>query len=563
MRGVSIQSGTLPPSGPLRLADKLLIGLFLAAIVAPLIDGWLRPSAERAMQAEHRRPNPKPVFELKAAALTEYPRQFNQWYGDSFGLRDKLVRAHNIFQWFGLGVSPTSTLVLGKDNWVEFTWFNTIAVYRGVAPLEPAELEDWRALLEYRRDWLAKRGIAYLFALAPVKAEIYPEKLPARFDRVGPTRRTQLMQYMREHSNVDVLDFTQRLSEERRNDGARDDEVYYRLGVHWTDRGILVGYQELIRHLQQRFPGMQPWSRADFVLQPAPDGGDSWAWRLYMEDLLPQHPFDLVPIRKRAARFVPDPDAGEARHRYEFVNENSGLPNCMVLGDSFSEPMSEFLAENFAHTLGYRNISIDAKTVEQDDPDVVIQLFNERCLVSQDPRNLLERARAELGPLDADVPPKPDRTQIVRLDPPTQFAAASDVRLSVDLSQNGPMLDAYGKSEIRRAERNDEGGLVIETHGATDGFYLPLFDFPASGVALLALDIESPTATALGVLDSVESAGDTSEAKARREVQLPAGRSKLIFDVVHRGPRCRLIVHPGRLPGRFILHSVEVRAAAN
>src|SRR5690349_15101376 len=163
---VSIQRGTQLPQGPGRTADKLLIALFLAAIVVPLLDGWLRPSSERTFVAEHRRPNPKPVLKLDLATLTDYPRKFNAWYGDTFGLRDKLVRLHNEFKWFVLGVSPTSTLVLGEGDWVEFTWFNTIPVYRGVAGFEERELEDWRALLEYRRDWLAKRGIAYLFAIA-------------------------------------------------------------------------------------------------------------------------------------------------------------------------------------------------------------------------------------------------------------------------------------------------------------------------------------------------------------------------------------------------------------
>jgi hypothetical protein len=515
------------------------------------------------MVAEHRRPNPRPVLELNVAALTAYPKQFNAWYGDTFGLRDKLVRLHNEFKWFVLGVSPTSTLILGLDNWVEFTWFNTIPVYRGVAGFETRELEDWRALLEYRRDWFEKRGIAYMFALAPVKAEVYPEKLPARFDRVGPTRRQQFFEHMRAHSDVEVIDFTPRLIEERRNDKAADDEVYYRLGVHWTDRGILAGYQELIRHIALRFPNLSAWSRTDFDLQPAPDSGDTWAWRLYMEDLLPQHPFDLVAVRKKASRFIPDPDAGEGRHRYEYVNQDSELPNCMLLGDSFSEPMSEFLAENFSHTLGYRNVSIDAKTVEQDDPDVVLQVFNERCLVSQDPRNLLARAKAELGPLDAPVQPRAGRRPFEARDPQAEFAAASDVRLSVDLSAHGPLLEPYGHAQVSRLEKPENNGLVIETQATTDGVYLPPFEFPASGVALLEIDIESPLSTALGVLHSNEAEGDTSESGVRREVQLLQGRNKLVFDVVHRGPSGRLILHPGRLPGRFVLHSIEVRAAAN
>ncbi|HTF90105.1 MAG TPA: hypothetical protein VK843_16945 [Planctomycetota bacterium] len=398
--GIPVPRETPVARAPGRFIDRLLIALFLVAIVAPLVDGALRPSAERAMLAENRRPTPRPVLAFSSKSLKEYPGEFNRWYGDSFGLRDKLVRMHNVFKWYGFGVSPTSTLVLGKDDWVEFTWFNTIPVWRGIAGFEPAELESWRVLLEYRRDWLAKRGIGYIFALAPIKAEIYPERMPSRFDRVGPTRREQFFEYMSAHSDVEVIDFTTMLALERKNDGAGDDQVYYRLGVHWTDRGILTGYRELIRHLQKRFPEMQAWQRSDFELRPSPTKGDSWAWRLYMDDLLPQEPFDLVAIREKQAHQVPGTRTTDGNRRYDFVNQRTDLPVCMVLGDSFSEPMNEFLAENFSHEVGYRNVGFDAKTVAQDAPNVVIQLYNERVLVSHDPRNLLERAKTELGPIE-------------------------------------------------------------------------------------------------------------------------------------------------------------------
>ncbi len=335
--------------------------------------------------------------------------------------------------------------------------------------------------------------------------------------------------------------------------------MYYRLGVHWTDRGILIGYQELIRQLQKRFPDMQPWSRSDFELQPAPDSGDSWAWRLYMSDLLPQHPMDLVPVRRKQSRFVPEPDARDYQRRTEFVNEDSRLPICVLLGDSFSEPMSEFLAENFSRTFGYRNINFDAQTIEQHHPDVVIQLFNERCLVSQDPRQLLEQARQSLGPLDTEVK-RVEHAHESAVDLQAQFAGATDVRLKVDLSPRGPALNAFGKAQIQRLEHPDGSELVVETHDTTDGFYLPSFDFPQTRVALLQIEIESPAATRLDVLDSTQADPDAAEAEIRREFQLPKGASKLVLDLVHHpGSNGRLIICPGSVPGRYILHSIEVR----
>ncbi|HUR28749.1 MAG TPA: hypothetical protein VM509_11225, partial [Planctomycetota bacterium] len=172
-----------------------------------------------------------------------------------------------------------------------------------------------------------------------------------------------------------------------------------------------------------------------------------------------------------------------------------------------------------------------------------------------DPRELLERAKRELGPLDAEVAPRVRVPFAVR-DPAAEFAASSDVRLRID--ETFEPLEPHGGATMRSAP--DTGGFVVETRSSTDGFILPAFEFPPSGVAFIALDVESPVATALGVIDSRDADGDTSEAGLLREVQLPAGRHTLVFDIVHRGPPSRMIVHPGRVPGSFVVRSVEVRA---
>jgi hypothetical protein len=549
-----IQRGNLPPAEPVRLADKLLLAAFLLAIVVPLVDGALRSPPVRAPGD----PIPKPSLDWSAESLASFPRKFTSWYGDIFGLRDQLLKLHGMLCWFVFGVSPTPALVVGKTRSVELTWWNTIPVYRGVAPFSPRELEAWRALLEYRRDWLAQRGIDYLFVLAPIKSEVYPEGLPARFDRVGPPRREQLVQYMAQHSTVEIVDLTPALIEERRHDGGGEDTTYYRLGVHWNDRGILAGYQELIRRLQSRWPQMQAWTRADFDLQPAPDEGDSWAWRLYLDDLLQQRPLDLVAVRAKRSRFVPSTDVGGGRRRLEYAHEDPDLPACMVNGDSFSEPVSEFLAEHFSRTVGYRTTEVhfDAGMIERERPDVLIQLFCERQLGMQDPFKLIERAKVELGPLDDALPPQEAGARPAAPDPLAQFDASANVLFELEPSASAPLPEPFGRARIEPAGPES---FAVEMQDATCGFVLPEFEFPASRTVLVEIELESPVPTALGVMFEKISAGIAGEIGVRREVQVPQGRARLVFDLVQLSERGRLIIHPGRLPGRYVVHHVEVR----
>lgn len=552
VESVPVQRGNLPPAEPVRFADKFLLAAFLVAVVVPLVDGALRSPAVRTPGD----PNHKPVLGISSESLASYPRKFNAWYGDTFGLRDQLLRLHGMLAWYVFGVSPTPALLVGKTGSVELTWWDTIPVYRGVAPFSPQQLEGWRELLEYRRDWLEQRGIHFMFVLAPIKAEVYPEGLPARFDRVGPPRRAQLVQYMAQRSSVEIVDLTQALIDERAHDAGGEDTTYYRLGVHWSDRGILAGYREVIRRLQSRWPDMRAWARADFDLQPAPDEGDSWAWRLYLDGLLEQRPLDLVAVRTKRSRFVPSPDVGDGRRRLEYVHEDPGLPACVVNGDSFSEPVTEFLAEHFSRAVGYRGVNFDADVVERDRPDVVIQLFCERQLALQDPFFQLDQAKLELGPLDAAVAPRAAGAQPAPPGPQVQFDASENVLLELDPSPSTPLPEPFGSARI---EHGGPSSFAVETQDATCGFILPGFEFPASKTVLMEIELESPAPTALGVMFEKVSAGIATEIGVRREIQVPQGRARLVFDVVQLAERGRLIVHPGRLPGRYVVHHVEVR----
>ena len=87
--------------------------------------------------------------------------------------------------------------------------------FEGVNQFAAQDLEDWKALLEHRRDWLALRGIKYIFIVAPDKDSIYPEYLPDWMTKVrSHTKLDQFFDYMHLHSTVEVLDLRPTLLEQ-------------------------------------------------------------------------------------------------------------------------------------------------------------------------------------------------------------------------------------------------------------------------------------------------------------------------------------------------------------
>src|SRR5471032_1208221 len=89
----------------------------------------------------------------------------------------------------------------------------------GNRPFRDSELEAWRDLLQGRHDWLAQRGIRYLFVIPPDKHTIYPEHLPDWLVTAArpPQRLDQFIQYMKAHSDVPVLDLRQTLLDAKKD----------------------------------------------------------------------------------------------------------------------------------------------------------------------------------------------------------------------------------------------------------------------------------------------------------------------------------------------------------
>ena len=121
-------------SSPARKAvDTTVIALFLAGISAPLADRILRSDEARGPARENRQPAPKPVLALDLPTLTAYPERYEDWYGDTFGLRDVLLR-WNAIEKLSLGVSPTPKVLLGADDWMFTTESRSFDVFRGLSP---------------------------------------------------------------------------------------------------------------------------------------------------------------------------------------------------------------------------------------------------------------------------------------------------------------------------------------------------------------------------------------------------------------------------------------------
>ena len=116
-----------------------------------------------------------PQLRWDAASLRALPEQLTRYFEDHFAFRVRLVRWQAIVRLDALGVSPSASVIKGRDGWLFYADDGAMEDYAEAPPFTGAELEVWRHTLQDISDWLRGQGIAYLFVIAPDKHVIYPE----------------------------------------------------------------------------------------------------------------------------------------------------------------------------------------------------------------------------------------------------------------------------------------------------------------------------------------------------------------------------------------------------
>jgi len=364
-----------------RWGDAVHVLVFLGLVWLPLAASLL--GGRRTELAENRALAPAP--QLGVDRLASLPEKFDRYYRDHFGLRNVLIRVHDLIQVRGLKVYHSDQVAVGADDWLFFLGDRVREDLQGLDPLSSQKLNAWQEVLEGKQAWLAQQGIAYLFAVAPNKESIYPERVPTGLRRPGvETRLDQLAEHLRAHSSVAMLDLRPSLWAAR-----RQSEVYHPLDTHWNDRGALVAYGQICDWLKGHVPKFEPLQLADFDRVVVARAGDLCAMIGWHGVARPYE--QLVP--QRAFRARPAPLTLDAAYAWPRWKPQSGplATECpqatgrlVVFHDSFlAHRVRDFLSEHFRRTvyLPMRpDFEVLQRMIRQEQPQVVIEEWVERTL---------------------------------------------------------------------------------------------------------------------------------------------------------------------------------------
>ena len=509
--------------------------LFLAGLFSSLVAHWLYGDAVLAVRRELRRPAPKPAWSWELRGLAKFPASYEAWHADTFGLRDQLVRWHNLEKLFVFHTAPVARLFLGERGWIFFTEERSRENWRGLLPFDEIEKLEWKRVLEARRDWCARRGIAYLFAIAPNKETIYPDYLPSSETKHGPTRREFFFPWMREHSDVALCDLAESLQAERTHDRLeQQDFVFNPLGTHWTDRGAWAGAEALAAELARRFPAMQPGRREDRQSTLREGTQDSWALSLLCEDILTEPIWGYSPRAGTSAQSVtPLGDESTGAER-AYVTSHGELPSLLMLHDSFGPAAETPLAEHFSRMVTLSQTEALEQRVRLDRPAILLEMYTERRLAHWPLTDLQGELRLKSGEFDKLQRARPE------LDSQALLAA----------------IDPVGGTTLQRDEKRRE--LLVVTASNADRLLLPEADPPDGHSLCLRLSVVAPEETVLSFWYQIK---DDPHYRDERKLtmHLDAGPRTLIVRLFAPGLRGRVLVQPGWSLGRYVLRDLDLR----
>ncbi|MHC1744557.1 MAG: hypothetical protein AB9873_16220 [Syntrophobacteraceae bacterium] len=363
-------------------AQLALVGLFFTLLAIPHL-AELAKRASSAPPDEKRLMAKMPETDLLLSSFSQYTKQFERFYNDSFGLRDSLIRWNNRLRLLVFNESAVSGTRVGREGWLFYSDEWVLEDYENVIPFKPAEMDAILKGLEKRRAWLSARGIDLLVLAVPEKHSIYSEYLPSRIRKIGSeSRLDQLVRKLRHHPEIAFIDSRSTLLQAKQTG-----RLYHKTDSHWNELGAYFASRLLAERLAHRFPAIPVRGLEDYAVTATVEKGGDLAVLLSLSDVIQEERISLAPTftpkAADAVRPYPDPVDPARYPGREMVVKETGdltLPKAVVFRDSFAVSLIPFLSESFRSVVYVWTFDWLPELIEREKPDVVIIECVERYL---------------------------------------------------------------------------------------------------------------------------------------------------------------------------------------
>jgi alginate O-acetyltransferase complex protein AlgJ len=372
---------------PRAVVSGVLVFIFIVVIYFPLFNRVFSLSGQSHL-VEKRKMAAKPEFRWEK--MFQYLKEFTPYYNDYFTFRSDLIFLNNLLKVKLFKVSPTPSVLIGKSGWLFYdnpaAQPGTVEYYRSLTPFSAKELEQWKNFLEQRHQWLAARGIHYLFIIVPNKNTIYAEFMPDHIRQVNKkSRMDQLVEYLEKHSAVPCLDTRKALK-----DAKAQYPVYSKTDSHWNDYGAYIAHREIINYISRYFKGAEPLPLSRFNIKSVNHMGGDLAIMLSLhEEILRENIIQMKPSPPFTFRESHRGNISRYVKQLQTHCPTAPLPNILMVHDSFYHLLRPFLSEKFSKVLYIWDWDLNfyPGIIDREKFKLVIDEMAERFLMGEMPVN--------------------------------------------------------------------------------------------------------------------------------------------------------------------------------
>lgn len=338
----------------------LYITAFFAACLVPSLGMAV---TKQETSSENRRLAEFPELKNEDGINTQWLAEAGEYFQDHFAFRNELVTANALLNGKLLGVSTADGVIQGTDDWLYYK--DSLEDYLGEELLSERSLFNIAHTLSMMQEALDKKGVQFLFTVAPNKNSLYGENMPY-YDslKVSSDKNLVNLQKYLEQEKVSYADLYGTLAEEQ-------EVLYHKRDSHWNNKGAAVAAETLLSSLKKEHVSYkeEPYTvKTDFT-------GD-------LDEML--YPLATTPEEEvyydRQTTFAYVGEVGsDFDPKITTVNPvKSG--SLVMFRDSFGNALLPFMADAYANAYFSRGVPYQMSEVDEKNADTVIVERAERFL---------------------------------------------------------------------------------------------------------------------------------------------------------------------------------------
>ncbi len=242
-------------------------------------------------------------------------------------------------------------------------------------------------------------GAQTIFLIIPSSAQIYPETVPAKYSKTTGETLYQAFEKIATAAGAKVF-YPLETMKNHKNDGVGY-QIYQHTDSHWSPYGAYWGTYDMLNYISQTFPSAAPRTVKEMGFYTAElCGGDALfnfpagigfesdphlgrTSKTGIKELTNLYTLNVKTLNSiynnNTGLYLTN---GNAAANIEYNQNAQGLPNAVIMRDSFGKVAYDMLSDRFATTCWgeFDNYNLPVGW-ESTNPDYVIHLYSERNLL--------------------------------------------------------------------------------------------------------------------------------------------------------------------------------------